>query len=183
MHSQRTLDGLLTLARCHTGPTRHATIDLADVVTGIVRVRAEPHGVELRTDLRPAPVTGDPVLLDRMVGNLVDNALRYNRTGGHVTLTTGTAAGQARLRVVNTGPCVAPDEVEELFEPFVRGAATRSRTDGAGLGLSIVRAVVHAHGGRLLNAARPTGGLGITGLFPTAEDAVQSSGNDWVSRR
>ncbi|MEU4768797.1 HAMP domain-containing sensor histidine kinase [Actinosynnema sp. NPDC023794] len=167
------------LARCHTGPSGQHAIDLADIVADLVDIA--PGDVEQRADLCPAPITGDAVLLDRMVGNLVDNAVRYNDKGGHVTVTTGTTAGHARLRIANTGPHVDPDAVDELFEPFVRGTATHTRADGPGLGLglSIVRAVVEAHGGRLLNTARPTGGLDITALFP----AAHSSGNAVVSRR
>ncbi|WP_231648548.1 sensor histidine kinase [Saccharothrix sp. NRRL B-16348] len=177
VHGQRTLDGLLTLARCHTGPSEGHAVDLADVVAGIVGT--VPDDVELRTDLGPAAITGDPVLLDRMVANLVDNAVRYNDTGGHVAVSTGTTAGHTRLRVANTGPLLDPDAVDGLVEPFVRGTATRTRTDGAGLGLSIVRAVVEAHGGLLRTTARPTGGLDVTVTFP----AAHSSGNTVVSRR
>jgi signal transduction histidine kinase len=171
-HSQRTLDGLLTLARSQSGPDRHQRVDLADVVTGIldaVREQAEARHVELRAAPRPAPVTGDPVLLDRMAGNLVDNAIRYNEAGGHVTVSTGLVAGQAELRVVNSGRHVERATVHDLFEPFVRGSAGRSKADGGlGLGLSIVRAVVDAHHGRLTTDAPAAGGLDITASFPGA---------------
>jgi signal transduction histidine kinase len=171
-HSQRTLDGLLALARSHTGPNRRQRVDLANVVTGIldaVREQAEARRVELRAEPLRAPVTGDPALLDRMVGNLVDNAIRYNETGGHVTVTTRLVAGHAQLRVVNTGRPVEPGAVHDLFEPFVRGSAGGPRVDGGlGLGLSIVRAVVDAHHGQLTADARATGGLDITARFPGA---------------
>jgi signal transduction histidine kinase len=169
-HSQRTLDGLLTLARSQTGPSRQHAVDLADIAAGIVdtvREQAATQHVELRTDLRPAPLTGDPILLDRMVSNLIDNAIHYNEAGGHIAVTTSTAAGHAQLRVTNTGQRVEPDTVDRLFEPFIRGSANRPRTDGgAGLGLSIVRAVVDAHHGQLASTVPPTGGLDITLLFP-----------------
>jgi signal transduction histidine kinase len=158
---RRTLDGLLALARSEAGSPRPARVDLADVVRRAVD--AVVADVELRTDLRPAPVDGEPVLLDRMVANLVDNALRYNHPGGNVELGTATEAGRAVLRIANTGPAVAPGQASALLEPFVRGEGSRIHGDGgAGLGLSIVRAVAQAHHGRLRVSARPAGGLDIT---------------------
>jgi signal transduction histidine kinase len=171
-HSQRTLDGLLILARSQTGPIKQRVVDLGQLAAGIIdtfRDRAATLDITLHTDLQPAPIIGEPVLLDRMVSNLVDNAMRYNLSGGHVTLTTGVAAAHATLHVSNTGQRIEPDEADRLFEPFVRGVANRARTDnGAGLGLSIVRAVALAHHGQLFSTARPTGGMDITVRFPTA---------------
>jgi signal transduction histidine kinase len=167
--SQRTIDGLLVLARSHAGPPRRTPVDLAEVAATTVADAADlaaKEGVALRTDLRPAPASGEPVLLERMAGNLLENALRYNHPGGHVTVTSGTANGHAFLRVVNTGPPVTPEEERRLFEPFVRGAG--NRTGGAGLGLSIVRAVVTAHAGEISSTARPTGGMDIAVRLPRA---------------
>ncbi|MBL7487726.1 HAMP domain-containing histidine kinase [Frankia sp. AgB1.9] len=161
--SQRTLDGLLILARSQAGPLRRMPVDLAEVAAAAVTDaadRAADGAVDLRADLRPAPTSGEPVLLERMAGNLLDNALRYNHAGGHVTVSSGTAGGRVFLQVVNTGPPVAPDEEWRLFEPFVRGASDGTR--GAGLGLSIVQAIVLAHDGEISSAARLTGGLDIT---------------------
>jgi signal transduction histidine kinase len=158
-HSQRTLDGLLALARSHVGASR--PVDLALVVAPVLAT-ASFGGLRLETNLSPAPVTGDPVLLERMATNLVDNATRYNHPGGVVTVTTGAAF----LRVTNTGTTIPPEEAEGLVEPFVRGDGVRTHTDGgAGLGLSIVRAVVVAHGGEITVTARPTGGLDVTVSF------------------
>ncbi|MEU8193060.1 HAMP domain-containing sensor histidine kinase [Microbispora amethystogenes] len=170
--SRRTLDGLLILARSQAGPLRRTRVDLAAVATAAVAAtagEAADVAVTLRTDLRPAPAEGEPVLLERMAGNLVENALRHNHAGGHVTVTSGTADGRAFLRVVNTGRPVTPDEERRLFEPFVRGAA--DGTGGAGLGLSIVRAVVTAHDGRISSTARPTGGMDIAVHLPAAVEA------------
>lgn len=154
-HSQRTLDGLLVLARSQTGLVKQRAVDLAEVVA---EAAESVRDVEVRTDLQPAPISGEPVLLGRMVGNLIDNAVRYNHDGGHIDVTTG----ESYLRIVNTGQHVEPGQVNGLFEPFVRGGHGR----GAGLGLSIVRAVVTAHQGSLACAARPEGGLDITIRFP-----------------
>ena len=167
--SHRTLDGLLILARSQAGPPCRTPMDLAAVVATAVADaanQATEGAITLRTDLRPAPASGEPLLLERMAGNLLDNALRYNHTGGNVTVTSGTADGHAFLRVVNTGPPVTPDEEQRLFEPFVRGAANGTR--GAGLGLSIVRAVVTAHNGRISSTAPPTGGMDIAVHLPQA---------------
>jgi signal transduction histidine kinase len=175
--SQRTLDGLLILARSQAGPLRRTPVDLAEVAAAAVAAtadRAASGAVTLRADLRPAPASGEPVLLERMAGNLVENALRYNHAGGHVTVTSGTADGHACLRVINTGPPVPPEEERRLFEPFVRGAANGTR--GAGLGLSIVRAVVAAHDGEISSTARPTGGMDIAVHLPAAPRAPAQGG-------
>lgn len=168
-HMQRVLDGLLLLARSQAGLTARETVDLAavaDAALNAAGTRAAAAGVAVRRELRPAPVTGEPVLLERMIGNLVDNAVRYNRAGGHLVVDTGTAGGRAVLRISNTGRQIPPDEAETLLEPFVHGEGTRVRTDGLGLGLSIVRAVTLAHRGRIAVAARTGGGLDITVDFP-----------------
>ncbi|MGW1998024.1 sensor histidine kinase [Embleya sp. NPDC001921] len=174
-HSRRTLDGLLALARGRIRPDTHRAVDLAEVATGLVRGAADEaatRGIELRTDLRPAALGGDPILIERMVGNLLDNALRYNRPGGHVAVTTGTEDARAFLRVDNSGALVAPEDADGLLEPFVRGEGVRTRADGgAGLGLSIVRAIVTAHRGEITTTARPTGGLDITTRFPASPQA------------
>lgn len=169
-HSQRTLDGLLALARSQAGTVAGRRVDLAVIaadVLGKSTDEADRRGVAVERSLEPAPTSGDPVLLERMVGNLVDNALRYNHANGQLAVTTGTTAGRGYLRITNTGRPIAPDEAGRLLEPFVRGTGTRTRADGgAGLGLSIVRAITLAHHGDIIAAARPTGGLDIRIRLP-----------------
>ncbi|MEV4313209.1 HAMP domain-containing sensor histidine kinase [Actinocrispum sp. NPDC049592] len=155
--SQRTLDGLLALARSQASTGDRHPVDLASVVD------IADADVTVETCLEHAPVRGQPVLLERMAGNLVENALRYNHPGGYVRVVTGTDGGTAFLRVINTGRPIAPDTVDGLLEPFVRGPGGRA---GAGLGLSIVRAIVLAHDGWLSVSARPGGGLDVTVRFP-----------------
>ncbi len=167
--SQRTLDGLLILARSQAGPHRRTSVDLAEVAAVTIADAADQAAdgeVTVRVELRPARASGEPVLLERMVGNLIENALRHNHTNGHVTVTCGTTDGRAFLRVVNTGRPVTANEERRLFEPFVRGAGTGTR--GAGLGLSIVRAVVTAHDGEISSTARPDGGMDIAVHLPQA---------------
>jgi signal transduction histidine kinase len=169
--SQRTLDGLLILAHSQAGLLRRTPVDLAEVTATAVAAlaaQAAADGVTLHTDLRPAATSGEPVLLEGMATNLLDNALRYNHMGGEVTVTSGTAHGYAFLRIVNTGPPLTPDEQRRLFEPFVRGSANGTR--GAGLGLSIVREVVTAHDGEILCTARLTGGMDVAVHLPRTSD-------------
>ncbi|WP_410612990.1 sensor histidine kinase [Amycolatopsis sp. lyj-109] len=164
--SRRTLDGLLALARSQAGAGVRHRVDLAEVVASSL------DGVDLtvRADLRPAPVRGEPVLLERLCGNLVDNAVRHNRSGGHVEVTTGGRDGWAFLRIGNSGAPIAPEALDRLREPFVRGNGTRIHTDrGIGLGLSIVDAIVAAHRGGITLAARSAGGLDVVVRLPAAE--------------
>ncbi|MCG5213369.1 sensor histidine kinase [Streptosporangium sp. KLBMP 9127] len=168
-HMQRVLNGLLLLARSQAGLTARIPADLAAIAAAAldaVKGRAATAGIAIRSGLRPAPVTGEPVLLERMIGNLVDNALRYNHAGGHLAVETGTAGGRAVLRICNTGLEIPPGEAQTFLEPFVHGQGARVRTEGLGLGLSIVRAVALAHRGRIALAARSGGGLDITVDFP-----------------
>jgi signal transduction histidine kinase len=168
--SRRTLDGLLALARSHAGVTSPHTVDLAAVTAAALADAADRLTADLavREELRAAPVRGEPVLLERMSANLVSNAVRYNHPGGRITLSTGTAVGVSFLRVVNTGRAVPAGQVDRLLDPFVRGEGNRTPTDGgAGLGLSIVRAVVLAHHGKITATANPGGGLDITVQIPT----------------
>ena len=143
------------------------------MVPALAAVRADASARGLRVLLRtaPAPTHGDAVLVERVVGNLLENAVRHNVAGGWLEVCTGPASADgaegAELRVASSGPEVAPDRVDELFEPFRRGPVERTgAARGSGLGLSIVRAVVLAHGGAV--AARPVvgGGLSVTVRLP-----------------
>jgi signal transduction histidine kinase len=127
-------------------------------------------GIELSSRLRAARTTGDPKLAERLVANLVDNAMRYNVPGGHVEVATGTEAGRATITVVNTGPQVPPDQVDRLLLPFQRLGRDRTNSgDGHGLGLSIVEAISTAHGATLSLRPRDAGGLEVAVSFPLSE--------------
>lgn len=164
----RLIDGLLTLAESENPVTQQVPMDLRDVAEHVLR--QTPTGDRTLGDsrLESAPVTGDPVLLERLAQNLVENAVRHNRTGGWLTVTTGTSDGQATLSLTNTGPEVAAYDLETMFEPFRRLAGgDRTGSDrGAGLGLSIVRAVARAHGGEVTAVPRTGGGLTVTVSLP-----------------
>jgi signal transduction histidine kinase len=185
---ERLIDGLLTLASSEQGITDATRVDLADIarhVTAESRGAAHAAGIDIRTHLRPAPVTGDPVLLERLTQNLLDNALRYNLPEhGEITVATDTIDGSACLTVGNTGPPVPPYEIPSLFEPFRRLPATERLADsattstgrGAGLGLSIVRSVAYAHGGDVQALPREDGGLTVQVRLPAA--LVRSASSD-----
>lgn len=170
--SRRTLDGLLALAHSQAGTGDLRPSDLAEVAAEALRGASSglaAHGLAVREDLRAARLCGEPVLLERLAANLIGNGVRHNRPGGEIAVFTGVAADGAFLRVVNTGRIVPPERVEAFLEPFVRGAGSRGPADaGAGLGLSIVRAVVLAHGGEIKAAANPGGGLNIKVTLPRA---------------
>ncbi len=156
----RLIDGLLVLAQSERELTERSYVDLADIAEHV-------GGAEL--DAREAPTAGDPVLLERMVQNLVENGRRHNvPDGGWVRVATGSRGDAVFLEVANTGPVVPRYEIPGLFEPFRRLGGDRVAGPGAGLGLSIVRAVVHAHGGRVEAVPREGGGLIVTVLLPRA---------------
>jgi signal transduction histidine kinase len=181
------IGALLLLARSERGIDQWSRVDLADVAGCVVaRAMAEAVtcGVELQSDLLAAAVAGDPSLLERLAGNLVENGIRHNVAGGWVRVTTTTEAGWGVLHVSNSGRVLDPESVAGLVEPFRRSGPDRSSTVGGfGLGLSIVDAIVQAHGGRLLLAARPDGGLEVRvalrwvrAFAPTARSAGQVVG-------
>jgi signal transduction histidine kinase len=158
---ERLIEGLLMLARSEAATGREEPADLAalaaDCVTDL-RAQARAANVEVRDDLEPAWTRGEPALFERMIANLVDNGIRHNRPGGYLRVSTRTVAGHVRLIVANDGPVIHPADAEKLAEPFRRldrGAG------GFGLGLSIVRSVVVAHGGTIEIRAPQAGGLEV----------------------
>ncbi|MFF0178304.1 sensor histidine kinase [Micromonospora sp. NPDC005223] len=173
------VDALLVLAssEAQTGRrlARRTESDLAigtaNALSAVSR-EVERIGLKVHTSLRPAPVVGDPGLLDRLAGNLVENAVRYNHLHGRIWIRTGTDGERSWLVVGNTGFEVAPADVPGLFEPFRRGGQERTGARGSGLGLSIVRAVSDAHGGTVKAVAQPGGGLEVTVTLPSADPAA-----------
>ncbi len=164
------LDGLMVLARSQRGLLRSDPVDLCLVARraasgGMAAARGAGVRIEVQAD-GTATVEGDESLLERLVANLVDNAVRYNEEGGWVVVRAGSAAGGAgaEVEVENSGAVVRPEDVGRLTEPFERLDRARSK-GGTGLGLSIVRAVAEAHGGKLAIAPRPDGGLRVRVSF------------------
>ena len=168
--SERLIEGLLTLARSERQLRAAAPLDLAlaaDDALAAAAPEVRRRGRRVSRVLGAAPVAGDRALLERLVANLVENAVRHNRRGGWVEVDTGRAGPVAVVRVANGGPPVPPDQVATLFEPFRRLEADRTGSDrGAGLGLSIVRSVATAHGGQATATAREGGGLEVRVELP-----------------
>jgi signal transduction histidine kinase len=173
---ERLINGLLLLARSENELTERSPVDLADVVGHVARQvapEAAEAGVEVTASAQPTVVDGDPVLLERLVQNLVENGIRHNCAGGWVSVAAGPGAG---LVITNTGPVVPPYDIPSLFEPFRRLREERTRgatVPGAGLGLSIVRAVARAHGGDVSAVPREGGGLVVTVGLPLATRPVR----------
>ncbi|GLZ40121.1 ATP-binding protein [Actinokineospora sp. NBRC 105648] len=173
----RLLEGLLLLARSDNGlPERHP-VDIAQVASRVVaEALAVPPpgtaaGVRGSVEAAELVVLGDEVLLTQLVDNLVRNAMLYNVAGGWFRVEVAADAADAAATVVvvvsNSGPVVAEDTVDSLFEPFHRGSADRLATrTGAGLGLAIVRSIVEAHDGTATATARPDGGLEVAVTLP-----------------
>jgi signal transduction histidine kinase len=160
---ERLIDALLTLATSERGIERREPFDLADIAGRAVQGRRQD-AIRVDIALSPAPATGDPNLVESLVANLVDNALRHNVAGGWIEVATGTTGGRAAISVRNTGPVVPPDHLERLFQPFQQLGAQRTG-GGHGLGLAIVRAIAQAHGATVVPRARPEGGLDIEVRF------------------
>lgn len=166
---ERLIDGLLTLADSENQVTDRSPVDLAEVAGHVTEQTTAGTGLSVRRELAPAPTAGDPLLLERLVQNLLENAVRHNvPAGGWVSVQTAVRRDQAVLVVTNTGPPVPGYEVEAIFQPFrrlrqerlaARGGPVGAR--GFGLGLSIVRAVARAHGGAVTAHPRDGGGGGL----------------------
>ena len=174
--TERLIQALLTLARSEGGITRRDPVDLSDVARLALEHTsrdAQSARLDVATDLNAAPVRGDRRLLERLVANLVENAVGHNRPGGRISVSTSTRNGHSVVEVVNDGDTLDPATLPRLLEPFQR-IDRGARSDGAGLGLSIVRSVAHAHGGSIALAACPGGGLRATVTLPRGEPTEQS---------
>ena len=166
--NERLIEGLLVLAESDRGLPGVVPVRLDSLVSSVLDVHrdlAARQRVRLVPTLTERTVAGDPILLERMIVNLVHNGIKYNRPDGIVTISVGT---NPNLVVRNTGPEVPAEELPALFEPFRRLGGDRMRRDGAGLGLSIVRSIVAAHRGRISAASGKTGGLEIEVWLPEA---------------
>ncbi|MER5487501.1 HAMP domain-containing sensor histidine kinase [Streptomyces sp. NPDC002812] len=169
-HQERLVQALLALATSERGLTRKDTLDLAHVAREVLasrRDQAAQGGIDLAEHLTPAVTAGEPRLIESLVANLVDNAIRHNHPDGHVLITTQTSGTQAALTITNSGPVIPDDQIQRLFQPFQKLAPGRHRHhNGFGLGLAIVTAIAQAHHATLTTSARPEGGLTITVRFP-----------------
>lgn len=167
---ERLIEALLALASSEGGLDRHETVDLATAVETALttlRPRAERLGLRLNSAVLRAPLEGDARLIERLVANLLDNAVVHNVVDGRIDVVTVLRDGRATLSVTNTGPCIPPGEVDRLFQPFQRLNPGRTHHQGGhGLGLSIVRAIAAAHSANVTTEPAPGGGLAVTVTFP-----------------
>jgi signal transduction histidine kinase len=170
---EQLLESLLTLASSERGLDHREPLDLS-ALAGRLLLTLDPAtgqlSLQVETALAPAPISGDPALLERLAANLIDNAVHYNVLGGRIEVETASKAGRAFLSVINSGPMVPADEIDRLFEPFTRLGRDRT-VDGEGhhgLGLSIVRAIATAHDATVTARPRAEGGLAVTVDFPAA---------------
>jgi signal transduction histidine kinase len=171
--AERLVEALLTLARSDRGQGPRSALDVAVFAEDALDVAApaiKASSLRVTSELAPAPAVGDPVLVERLVANLIDNAVRHNVADGWVEVSTGDNDGMAFISVANGGPVIEETEVASLFEPFRRlcphqGADASS---GVGLGLSIVQSVVTAHRGQVTARPQAGGGLAVLVLLPAS---------------
>jgi signal transduction histidine kinase len=167
--SEELIEALLTLARSDRGPGPSEAVDLPTAVEDAIDLAgpaAVARQIEITTTLQDAQVAGDRVLLERLVSNLIDNAVRHNVPGGWVLASTRTETDVAEITVANGGEHIPADQVTGLFEPFRRLSGRTGSQPGSGLGLSIVASVARAHGGHAEARARPDGGLEVQITLP-----------------
>ncbi len=170
------VDGLLTLASSERGIERREPLDLAEIVDRVLVSRhqeAARRGIEIRASLDAAPTTGDPILIESMVANLLDNAIQHNVPDGSIELSTNRLRTVSQLSVGNSGPIVPTAEVERLFQPFQQLGNDRTGSgDRRGLGLAIVKAIAHAHHANITPHPRPSGGLDVEISFPSPQSSI-----------
>ncbi|MEU4696841.1 sensor histidine kinase [Nonomuraea dietziae] len=173
---ERLIEGLLLLAQSEQELSARKPVELRHVVaTAMEQADLHPRRrrVTIHQDLGSAMTEGDPLFLERCVFNLLENAIKYNVRDGEIWVRVSSENESAVITVENTGPVVPPYDVDDLFEPFRRLSGDRVRSErGSGLGLSIVRAIVDAHGGTVTALPRPEGGLVVTVGLPRRAGAA-----------
>jgi signal transduction histidine kinase len=169
--AERLVEALLTLARSDRGSGPRSELDLAVLAEDALDAAAPAikiSSLRVTSELAPGPAVGDPVLVERLVANLIDNAVRHNVPDGWLAVTSGSLDGTAFVSVANGGPVIPDPDVPSLFEPFRRYPRPDATTpDGVGLGLSIVQSVVTAHRGHVTARPGSEGGLEVTVTLPS----------------
>jgi signal transduction histidine kinase len=163
--AESTIDALLTLAVSDQGRVGHDPVDLAtaaeDAIDAVAPAISELD-LHLQVALESAATVGDHLLLERMIANLVENAVDHNNPGGWISVRTGANNGSAYFEVSNSGPFVPEDALAGIFEPFARSEARMNSDHGVGLGLSIVNSIGIAHDASVVVRSRPAGGLDVS---------------------
>jgi signal transduction histidine kinase len=179
-HAEHLIGALLILARNERGLTVYEQVDLATAAEDVLDT-ADLSNRQVHARLEPAVVSGDPVLTERLIANLVDNAIRYNADAGEIWITTRTVAGSSQLTVANTGPVVSRADASRIFQPFQR-LSDRTSHEGFGLGLTIVASIAAIHGGTATAQPRDQGGLSITVMIPSASSLTENSRGQTTDR-
>jgi signal transduction histidine kinase len=172
-HAEHLIGALLILARNERGLPAHEQVDLATVAEDVLDA-ADLGQLRMHTRLDPAVISGDPMLAERLVANLVDNAIRYNTPDGDIWISSCTVERSSRLTVANTGLLISPADADRIFHPFQRLGA-RIAHDGFGLGLTIVASIAEVHGGVATARPRSDGGLSITVTIPSVAPLAQDT--------
>ena len=174
------VDSLLVLARADTGERqvereRIFLDDIALDAAGAAGVVARQKGVGLKVEeFEEAPVTGDPTLIRQLIMIVLDNAVKFTDAGGEVLVGVSMREGVPTITVEDTGIGIRHDELAHVFQRFYRGENARSRTDGAGLGLSIASWIAREHGAEIALQSRPSKGTKVVVTFPRAAAAATS---------
>ncbi len=170
--AEATVEALLTLAISDAGPAAQEPIDLATAAEDALdaaQAAIDQHRIKVDATLEPAPTRGDRVLLDRMIANLVENAVRHNEPDGWIAIRTMQTVDGATFEIDNTGPTVTAEQIPTLFEPFARVKQRLNDSDGVGLGLSIAGAIARAHDSTISARPRPGGGLEVSVTIPAGQ--------------
>jgi signal transduction histidine kinase len=168
-HAEHLIGALLILARNERGLTVREEVDLATIAEDVLDT-TDPGDRRVHATLESALITGDPMLAERLIANLVDNAVRHNHAAGDIWISTCTMADSSQLTVANTGPVISPADVARIFQPFER-LSDRTSHDGFGLGLAIVASIAAVHGGTTTARPRDDGGLSVTVTIPSTPPA------------
>jgi signal transduction histidine kinase len=167
---EQLLDALLVLAQSQSGLNHGERLDLSEICNDVLLrpdLDIDTLALHVKTAIRTAPLEGDPSLIERLVTNLIENAIGHNMPAGLVDIATDMIEGKAVLTVTNTGPVIPQDEFDRLFRPFQRLDPNRIHHKGGhGLGLSIVQAIATAHSATITTQPQPEGGLSVRVIFP-----------------
>jgi signal transduction histidine kinase len=168
--AEATVEALLTLAASEVGPVAQEAIDLATAAEDALdatHAAIDQRQLTIEAALEPALALGDRVLLERMIANLIENAVRHNNPGGWIAIRTMQQGNSAAFEIANTGPNVPAEQIPTLFEPFARAKQRLNHSDGLGLGLSIASAIARAHDATITARPRSGGGLELSVTIPT----------------
>jgi len=172
------VDSLLVLARADAGEQQIDTArifldDIAVDAAGAAQIVARQKNVEVTVDqFEEAPIQGDPTLVRQLIMIVLDNAVKFTDAGGQVHIRVSMREGVPTFSVEDTGIGIKQEELSRVFQRFFRGETARSRTDGAGLGLSIASWIAREHGADISLSSEPGKGTNVVVTFPRVATTV-----------